>query len=175
METKVPFYHIVNIFLPGLIFSASCILLFIDEAKAFIDYISAFDSTGFEVLITISCIAIVYEVGYIIFRLGEESVERIFKITPNWTKYERFVAAQKAGATSLEMLSREYGYARTHIILFFILLIIALTKLCWILFGICIFCIILFSLTALGHIKKTKDTVNIYLAKKNEIEAVNNG
>lgn len=176
METKVPFYNIVNIFLPGLVFIGSCIMMFVDEIKAIVDSITVLDNIGLEVLITVSCFAIAYEVGYIIFRLGAVFIERILKKVFGWAPYDRFVAAKKAGAEkSLDMLSREYGYARTQITLFILLSIITGLKTHWILLGICVLCVVLFSLTARGHIKKTITTVNKYLTQDNENMVEENG
>jgi len=175
METKVPFYNIVNIFLPGLVFIGSFILLFLNETKILVDSVVSLDSIGLEVLITVSCFAIAYEIGYIIFRLGAVLIEPILKKIFGWAQYERFVAAKKAGAEkSLEMLSREYGYARTQITLFIFLSIVIGIKMHWVLLGVCVLCVVLFTLTARGHIKKTITTVDKYLTENNKSKVENN-
>jgi len=169
METKVPFYNIVNIFLPGLVFIGSCVLLFLNETKELVDSVVSLDSVGLEVLITVSFFAIAYEIGYIIFRFGAALIEPILKKLFGWAQYERFVAAKKAGAEkSLEMLSREYGYARTQITLFIFLSIVIGIKMHWILLGVCVLCVLLFTLTACGHIKKTITTVDKYSTEENK-------
>ena len=173
METKVPFYNVVNIFLPGLVFTGSCILLFLDDFKHLIASVTAINSTGLEVLITVSCFAIAYEIGYIIFR-GAKWIEKIFAKTPIWTKYDCFVATKKAGATSLDILSREYGFARTQITLFILLSILTGLKACWILLVLCILCIALFLWTACGHMIKIKKTVSEYLMTDSANEVASN-
>lgn len=163
METKVPFYNVINILLPGLAFIGACIFLFLDYIKCFAIQITSIESAGFEVLLTVATLAIAYEVGYIIFRLGAVIIEPILKKMFGWTEYKNFVAAQKAGATSLEMLSREYGYARTQITLFIALSIVSGIRFQWWLLSVCVVCVILFTLTVRGHIKKIATTVNKYL------------
>ena len=179
METKVPFYNIVNVFLPGLILIGSCMMLFLDDTKELVGRVTILDSTGFEVLITASCFAIAYEVGYVIFRLGAVAIEPALKKMFGWADYKDFIAAGKANENAhdkLEMLSREYGYARTQITLF--LALVALTGTCgkWWLMTVCLLCVALFTLTARGHIKKIQIVMKQYLAtNSNESEMVSNG
>ena len=167
METKVPFYHVVNILLPGLVFIGACLFLFIDEIQVlFRAVLSPDDSIGFEVLVTVSCLAIAYEAGYIIFRLGAVLLDSALRKLFGGRDYLLFVAAKKAGATSLDMLSREYAYARTHIVLFILLAIVMGVSKHWLLFLVCISCITLFTLTARGHTKKIAVTIDKYLTEE---------
>lgn len=161
-ETKIPFYNVVNIFLPGLTFVGAVLLLFLDKIKTVVTVLSGVGSTGLEVLVSVSCFAIAYEVGYIIFRFGAIAIEPLLKRLFGWTPYEQFVTAKKAGAKSLDMLSREYGYARTQITLFIALAIAAGVSGQWALLGVSIACILLFTLTARGHIKKISITAKKY-------------
>jgi hypothetical protein len=174
MEIKVPFYNIVNIILPGLVLIGSGLLLFLNEAKDIATQISKLGSAGLEVLVTVSLFAIAYEVGYIIFRLGAVSVEPILKKMFSWADYNDFL---KAGKTSekahdkLEMLSREYGFARTQIMLFAILILLTIAKsiinkspIILILTAICVGCGVLFTVTAGRQMKRTQKAVTQYLA-----------
>ena len=176
METKIPFYSIVNIFLPGLVFIGSCMLLFIDETKTLVASITTLDSAGFEVLITASCFAIAYEVGDVIFRLGKEVAEPILQKMFDWAPYKDFIAAGKTSEKAhdkLDMLSREYGYARTQIALFSMLAILAGIRTHWWIMGGCILCVGLFVLTARGHMEKIQTAVKQYLATNNNANEVN--
>ena len=166
IETKMPFYNFVNIFLPGIAFIGICILLFFDNIKDQVTSITHLGSTGIEILISVACFAIAYEVGYILFRLGAIAVEPLLKKLFGWTQYDMFVAAKKAGANSLDMLSREYGYARTQIILFLSLSVLMAVKSQWIILGVCLLCVVIFILTARGHIKKIAITVEKYTSDK---------
>jgi hypothetical protein len=167
METKVPFYNIVNVFLPGMILIGSCVLLFLNEVKTLVKAVTDLGSTGLEVLVTVSLFAVAYEVGYIVFRLGAAVIEPILKKMFGWAEYKDFIAAGKTSDKAhdkLEMLSREYGYARTQITLCIVLAL--LTGICqhWWLMVCCILCVVLFMLSARGHMKKTQSAVSQYLA-----------
>jgi len=167
METKIPFYNIINIFLPGLVFVGSCILLFIDETKTLVASITTLGSTGLEVLITVSCFAIAYEVGYIIFRLGVVAIEPVLMKLFGWTDYKNYTAAGKTSENAhnkLEMFSREYGHARTQITLFIVLAILASIRINWWVMVGCILCVVLFVLSTRGHMIKIQAAVEQYLA-----------
>ena len=155
METKVPFYNIVNIFLPGLVLLGSSVLLFLDEVKTLVHSITNLGSTGLEIL-----------VGYIIFRLGSAAIEPLLKKMFGWVEYSDFIAAGKTSEKAhdkLEMLSREYGYARTQITLFIALTVLTGVRTQWWFMFVCILCVGLFTLTARGHMKKTQKAVKQYL------------
>jgi hypothetical protein len=166
METKVPFYNVTNIFLPGLVLIGSCILLFLDEVKKLVTSIGSVNNLGFEILITVACFAIAYEVGYILFRLGAVTIEPLLKKMFGWTEYSDFI---KASVTSdnahnkLKMLSHEYAYTRTRITLFVVLSVLTgIQTQWWFMIG-SILCVILFTLTARGHMKKIQTAVKQYL------------
>ena len=168
METKVPFYNVINILVPGLVFVGASAFFFLDEVMDLVARFSALESMGFEVLFTIAALAIAYEVGYIIFRIGAVIIEPLLKKIFEWRAYDKFTAAKKAGAKSLDMLSREYAYARTHITLFVAISIIASTQKHWIIMGFSIGCVMLFTVMARSHIKKIVITVDTYMATNNE-------
>lgn len=168
MDIKVPFYSIINILMPGLVLTGSIIFLFLDEVADLILRIASLENIGLEILLTVVALAIAYEVGYIIFRLGASVIEPILKKVFGWVSYDKFVAAKKSGATSLDMLSREYSYARTHIVLFIAMSILTGLREHWIIMGLCIACVILFVITARNHINKIITTVEIYLSQIND-------
>ncbi|MDR0696328.1 MAG: hypothetical protein LBF68_02115 [Christensenellaceae bacterium] len=166
MEAKVPFYNIVNIFLPGLVLIGSCVLLFLDEVKTLVDKVTNIGSAGLEVLITVSLFAIAYEVGYIMFRLGSAIVEPILKKTFGWADYNDFIKAGKSSDKAhdkLETLSREYAFARTQVMLFIALAVLTGIRMQWWFMGICVAVAVLFVCTARGHMKRTQKAVTQYL------------
>jgi hypothetical protein len=178
METKVPFYNIVNIFLPGLVLLGSCVYLFLDEVKALAQAVTNLGSTGLDVLVTVSLFAIAYEIGYIIFRFGATAIEPLLKKLFGWAEYSDFIAAGKTSVNAhdkLEMLSREYGLARTQITLFITLATLSVVRMQWWLLGVCVACLILFMLTVRDHMKKTQDAVKQYLLASNDGSEENNG
>jgi uncharacterized protein involved in cysteine biosynthesis len=132
--------------------------------------VSNIGSVGLEILVTVSLFAIAYEVGYILFRLGEAVIQPIIKKLFGWAEYSDFIAAGKTSEKAyekLEMLSREYGYARTQIVLFIIIAILTGIKLQWWFMGISIACVVLFVFTARGHMIQTQRAVKNYLATNN--------
>jgi hypothetical protein len=70
METKIPFYNLLNMFLTGLIFTGCCIVLFSEQVLWFItsDFFHSVKeiNTGLETVITVSIFAVIYEIGFII-------------------------------------------------------------------------------------------------------------
>jgi hypothetical protein len=178
METKVPFYSITNIFLPGLIFIGSCIFLFFGEVEILVKTVNDLGNIGLEVLITVSLFAIAYEIGYIIFRIGAVGIERLLKKLFGWADYKDYISAGKTSNNAfekLEKLSREYGYVRTRIALFTVLAILTGIKAQWWIMGSCILCVVLFLFTARGHMKKIQGAVSQYLTTSNGSEARSDG
>ena len=167
METKVPFYNIVNIFLPGLVFLGSCVFLFLDEVSALVQAVVNLGSTGFEVLVTVALFAIAYEIGYILFRIGTVAIEPLLKKIFGWAAYEDFLAAGKTGEKEydkLDMHSREYGYALTHITLLIVLTILTGIRTQWWIMVGCIICVALFIFSVQSHMMQTQKAVKKYLS-----------
>ena len=129
MEIKVPFYHVVNMFLTGLVLLGGGIMLFPDVATSFLgnSFITR-ASVGPEIVGVICLAAISYEVGLIVNRIGSvilEPILRKLKMIPfdnDYVKYNRV----KMRFQIMETLSREYSLSRTGIALFIILAIMAL-------------------------------------------------
>lgn len=171
MEIKASFYHIVNVFLPGLVLIGVIAFLFFDDIRCLVDAVRGLESIGFELLITISVLAIAYEVGYVVFRFGAVAIKPILKILFKEATYKDFIAAGKTSKRAfakLNMLSREHAYARTHVALSLIILVFSIINTQWILVTICVVCIVLFLFTAHGHTKKIREAVEEYLAETGE-------
>ncbi|MCL2080412.1 MAG: hypothetical protein FWH17_11430 [Oscillospiraceae bacterium] len=172
METKVPFYNMVNILLPGVAFISACLLMFFDMIKIIAIHITNLESLGLEVLLTFATLAISYEVGYIIFRLGSTLIGPILRKLYKFYPYEKYVDAKKAGANKLSELSREFAYARTRITLFFLLTIVAIINLFrtgsniyWVLIITFFICVSLFMLATYTYVKKIKTNIDKYLTR----------
>jgi cell division protein FtsW (lipid II flippase) len=73
------------------------------------------------------------------------------------------------------MLSREYGFARTQITLFIAISILTGVQMQWWFLGICIACLILFTITARGHMIKTQKAVKQYLSASGDESEGHNG
>lgn len=129
MEVKVPFYNILNMLLTGLIFIGVVGFLFIDLSKSVIEsgVLQSLATVG-SVVLTICFLAIAYEVGLIINRIGSLMLEPIAKKTkaiPFNDDYVKF-NIKRNKYPIMENLSREYALSRTKVVLFVLLAIISL-------------------------------------------------
>lgn len=129
MSIKVPFYHIVNMFLTGLVFMGGFILLLPNVSYTFLSNpaISKMNDMP-DILEIVFVFAGAYEVGLIINRFGSLMIEPVFKklkLIPYDDDYSKYNERKKAFPI-LDTLSREYALSRTGVALFLFLAIIAL-------------------------------------------------
>ncbi len=140
MNTKIPFYNILNMFLTGLVFIGGCVIIFPDTATAVLNSeIIKNLGTGPEIVVTVCAFAIAYEVGLIINRAGSVILEEILKRTkliPFNDDYTLFNQKKKEYPI-MSTLSREYALSRTGIVLFLTLLVLSLVGSKWIMVIIC--------------------------------------
>ena len=83
-------------------------------------------------IFSFSALAVVYETGIIINRLGSllEEVLKFFNLIPYKSDYKRF-NDKKREYPIMTTLSREYASSRNSIILFALISIIVFIKFCW--------------------------------------------
>lgn len=160
MENKIPFYNIVNMFLTGFIFIGCCIFIYLN---AFIYLLTSniIPETNFvsESIITVSFLAIIYEIGYVINRIGSIITEPILKKTkaiPFNNDYKNFNDCKKQYPI-LNTLSREYALSRTSLTLFLIIDVFALLQKQWILALVFLLIALLFGFSCRKHAKKIVD------------------
>lgn len=157
MENKIPFYNMVNMLLTGFVFIGCCIFIYFNDILNLL-ILHEFPkiNIGSESIFTISFFAVVYEIGYIINRLGSIISEPILiktKAIPFDNDYKKFSELKKEYPI-LNTLSREYAVARTSLTLFFIVTILAAIQSKCIL--ALLFCLIslLFGFSCRKHAKK---------------------
>ena len=157
MKPKFSIYQYLNFILTGLIFSGCTIVVFsknVDDITL-IKNISGL-SLGIETIIVFIMIGIIYELGFIINRIGSILIEPIYKKL-HFVKfnddYKRFNEAKK-DYPILDVLSREYALSRTQISLYLILAILSIIKHQWILLIIFLLLVLLFSISMFKHSKK---------------------
>ncbi|MDD2371634.1 MAG: hypothetical protein PHQ32_06515 [Firmicutes bacterium] len=131
MADKIPFYDIVNRLLTGLIFIGCLILI---NNKFILDFLSPENlekiNFGSETIMNICFLAIIYEIGMIINRLGSVVVEyltkkiKLIKFDDDYKKYCDSREKYQIHST----LSREYALSRTSFTLFFITSIFAFVE-----------------------------------------------
>lgn len=127
MDIKIPFYHLVNVLLTGLVFIGGGAILLPEHAvKILRESFSECISVGPETIVVICFLAIAYELGLTINRIG--SIVEFFlvkgKLIPFNEDYKLFNERKKRYPI-LDILSREYALSRTRIALFLILSILA--------------------------------------------------
>lgn len=147
MDQKVPFYNIVNMLLVGLVFIGFVTLVQFDQVITMLtDYRIIGWIDKYETIITIFFIAMIYEVGLIINRLGSVFTEPILiklRIIEMNNDYKRFNEKKKE-FPALDILSREYALSRTSVTLFAIISLVSVIKASWFVFWISIAVTILF-------------------------------
>lgn len=128
METKIPFYNILNMFLTGLVFIGGCAVIFPDTVETVLNNnIIKNLGAGPEIVVTVCIFAAAYEVGLIINRIGSVMLEPFLKFTKlipfndNYTLFNQ----KKKEYPIMSTLSREYALSRTGIVLFLSLLILS--------------------------------------------------
>jgi hypothetical protein len=167
METKIPFYNLLNMFLTGLVFIGCCILLFNNHMLAFVnsDFFNSLKevNTGLETVITISFCAVIYEVGFIINRIGSflENLLKLIKAIPFDNDYKKFNEKKKQFAI-MDILSREYALSRTSMTLFLAMTVISLLQYNW------IFSIVMFTLTFVFYFSMRKHAGKIVKLMKED-------
>ncbi len=127
MEIKVPFYNIVNMLLTGFIFLGCSIIVFPQYAVQIIK--SKFYEnleTGSEIIFTVCILAVAYEIGLIINRVGSVVVEPFLKKTKLIAFNDDYILFNQKKKTFpiMSTLSREFALSRTSIALFLILAVI---------------------------------------------------
>jgi len=157
MDVKIPFYNVVNMLLTGLILIGCCILLFPHCILILLsnELIPHLNITS-EVVIVISIIAISYEIGLIINRIGSIVIEPFLKITkliPFENDYAKFNES-KLKYPILSTLSREYALSRTNISLYLLLLILSIASKHWGFSVVFFLLILLFFFSCRKHAKK---------------------
>lgn len=119
MEIKIPFYQVLNILLTGLVLASGTIISFPGPLQSFLHNSKSF-WTHSEVITTMAFIAISYEIGLIVNRLGSIVLEpamvrlRLIPFNKNYKLYNDL----KQRYPILEILSREYASSRTCVMLF---------------------------------------------------------
>ena len=163
METKVPFYNLLNMLLVGFIFIVSVCMAFPDPAINLItnDVVVGL-SAGANVILTAFIFAVAYEIGYLVNRLGSVILEELFKKTkliPHNDDYHKYNKVKKEYPV-MGILSREYASSRTNVMLFLIIMGVAIIAKKYIFALIALACSIVFFFSCRKHAKKITELMN---------------
>ena len=155
MDIKISTYDFFNKFILGLVFVGVAILAFFDVNSPFFGTLQEIKENGIVVtILSVSALAIVYEVGIIINRFGSLLEELLRKC--HWiyfdNDYKKFNDKKKEYPI-LKVLSREYALSRNSIVLFFLISIVVFIRFAW--YGLIPFAImILFYISCRKYSKK---------------------
>lgn len=133
MEIKISTYDFFNKFILGLVLIGLLIILFSDKINISIgDYQNIKENKIILTVFYVAALAIVYEVGIIVNRLG--SLLEDFLIICHFIKfnkdYKKFNDKRK-DYPILTILSREYALSRNSIVLFLIITILVFIRFAW--------------------------------------------
>ena len=128
MKGKIPFYNIVNMFFVGCVFVIFTIPFFIgaidlDATKKYSEIMSNW--TG---IISVAAIAAMFEIGFIINRLGSIIIEPLYVILKIWPreKYDAKISEISQSNAKFQSMITELNLMRSHIMICLIILITAL-------------------------------------------------
>lgn len=160
MEIKLPLYNILNFLLVGFVFIGCLLLMFPETIAEFVlsDFYEKVTTVS-ETLLIFCVVAISYEIGFVLNRMGSVFIEPIFKklrVIPFNDDYKMFNEKSKEYPI-MKTLSREYAVSRTSSLLFAMLMVIA-----WVTnkkFYVFIFmvCMVVFILSCRKHASKIVD------------------
>ena len=130
MKEKIPFYNIVNMFFIGAVFSLCLILLFykavpFDLLKENSQFLSEW-----KVLISAVLLIGMYELGFIINRLGAIIIEPVLDSTKIWPKekYDIDVSEISAKNDKFQAMITELALMRSHIMMYSLLIVISVLQ-----------------------------------------------
>ena len=134
MKDKTPFYETVNMFFVGTVFSITLFLLLFDKVqynvsfKALIKYCEKW-----SVIIGVAAIAIMFEVGLVLNKLGSIILSPFLSLIGAWPNKEDYkdISEIEKERPKFRSLNIELHAIRTHIIMYFILSVVAIIVKKW--------------------------------------------
>lgn len=171
METRIPFYNLINIFLLGLLFIVSLAYVFFPTwSVRILHYEHLLQLAGqWQFFLSLVAIGIIYETGVIINRFSSIVVEYICEKWQWIPKKEKNYAAfnlAKKDFPFLYTLSREYGFSRGNLTLWLILSLLFFLNRCWVK-GTCAFLLsVLFFFSMRKFSLKIQSIIKDYIHEK---------
>ncbi len=121
METKMPFYNSLNMFLIGLVFLGGCYVI---SPRTILELARSWKieslGSGLSIMVNICLLALTYEIGLCINRFGSICLEPILR-SASLVKFNSdyiLFNEKKKEFPIMGTLSREYSFSRTNIVLF---------------------------------------------------------
>ena len=126
MEIKISTYDFLNKFILGLVFMGVIVLSYGNEVSHYYETYSTIKwNSVITTVFSVSALAIVYEMGILINRLGSilEDLLRFCHLIPFNKDYKKFNDKKKEYPI-LTILSREYALSRNSVVLFLLISIV---------------------------------------------------
>lgn len=133
MEIKISTYDFLNKFILGLVFIGAVVLSYGNEVSQFLETYSEIKwNSIITTVFSVSALAIVYEIGILINRLGSvlEDILRFFHFIPFNKDYKMFNDKKKEYPI-MNVLSREYALSRNSVVLFLLISIVIFIRFAW--------------------------------------------
>lgn len=171
MNNKIPFYNVVNMFFVGAVFSLFLAIMFYNYIP--FEWIKANSEllSDWSVLISAILLIAMYELGFIINRMGSIIVAPAYKKIRIWPAehYGIDVSELAQSNSRFQSMITELSLMRSHIMMFFLLLVFSLIRGKWI-WCVC-FVALIFVFTFGG--RKHNEKINI--SRKQFSERKENG
>lgn len=133
MKINVSTYDFLNKFILGLVFIGVVVFSYGNEVCQILEAYSEIKWNSFiTTVFSVSALAIVYEVGILINRLGSilEDLLRLCHLIPFNKDYSKFNDKKKEYPI-LNILSREYALSRNSVVLFLLISIVVFIRFAW--------------------------------------------
>lgn len=133
MDVKISTYDYLNKFVLGLVFIGAVVLSYGNEVGQFLESLSEGKwNNVVTTVFSVSALAIVYEAGILINRLGTmlEDFMRFLHLIPFDNDYKKFNEKKKEYPI-MTVLSTEYALSRNSIVLFLLVSVVVLTRFGW--------------------------------------------
>ena len=171
MKDKIPFYNIVNMFFVGAVFSL-CLAILLSAYIPF-EWIkeNADLLSDWSILISAVLLIAMYEIGFIINRMGSIIVALIYEKVKLWPKEDYGIDVSELAKSNsrFQSMITELNLMRSHIMMYFLLLVISFILGEWILSVIFVALIIVFTFGGKKH--NTKINTIRKQASEREIKA----
>ena len=153
MKDKIPFYNIVNMFFVGAVFSLCLAILL----RAYIPFEWIKENaellSDWSILISVILLIAMYEIGFIINRMGSIIVAPIYEKLKLWPKEEYGIDVSELAQSNprFQSMITEMNLMRSHIMMSFLLVVISLILGEWIWSGSFVVLIIVFTFGGKKH------------------------
>ena len=154
MKEKIPFYNIANMFFVGSVFTCIVAVLFNAQFESMNFSAPVFAlAKDWNVVVSAVLLIVMYEIGFLLNRASSVIIEPILEKTKIWPKhpYANDVSEISKKNPKFQSMITELVLMRTHILLYFIVLILSLFSTYKWFSSVCAIFIVIFVLAGRKH------------------------